>query len=250
MTVDTAKAILDRATAHADTLAAKLDAARAIEHDHDKAAMARLHAALQSGDALAETTDPLRRSSAGLEEDLRTARLTIDRLDADHKARLADLGKADDGVNLAVEAVLAAEAEMVAQEVTALRARAAILTRQVRAYANHTPVRRGVRAAADLADKPARPITPGSLLLVRDPAPVAPLRTRQTPAVLQALQPVASVMFETPALAEAEAWQVFERSLVQHADATADFASDPVDAPMTSATGFPRPVSLSSSRVA
>ncbi len=129
-----AGAILDRAKAHAEAVDGKLLAAQAEEARHDADATARLHAALRDGDAPPRAAEPFARNSPSLEDDLRTARATIDKLATEHAARIADLTAADLVVKRAVDQVLCADADAVARELQATDARTLALRVRLHAY--------------------------------------------------------------------------------------------------------------------
>lgn len=208
------KAVLARAVGYEEGLQAQLAAARAAERLHEEAEASKLHAALRAGSNVIDAA-PLKRQSASLEENVRIARLAVTHLEKDCGRVQAALASAENSLNLAVEAVMQAEAERVARELLALRARDAALSAQLRGYANHQPQ---WRTGKGPAMSPARPMSPGSLVLVRDPIlPAAPLRHWQTPVVLAAMAAPTAAAFaigEGPTM-DFEPWRALERTLLE-----------------------------------
>ena len=136
--VDAAKAILDRAKAHAEAVDGKLADARAVEARYDADATARLRAALADGNDLPAVAEAFTRTSPALEDDLRAATATVDLLKADHALKLDALAVAHRAVLAAVDGVLVVDAEAVARELQAADSRALALRTRLHCYTKRT----------------------------------------------------------------------------------------------------------------
>ncbi len=222
---DAAKALLDRATAHAEAVNGKLTAARADEARHDADATARLRAALADGDTPPAVAEPFTRSSPGLEDDLRAARATVDTLTAEHTARVAILEKARLAVLAAVDGVMVVDAEAAARELQAADSRALALRVRL-----HTFVQRTASDYVQPQPGPLRKLPNG--LFERDPGPLlSPARPmRSTPAIGHVIAsgplPPHQGPFSANWANEGAAWDAYAAALVTDPQAEPAFAEE------------------------
>ena len=222
-----ATGILDRAMAHAAATSEKLAEAQRVEREQDHVATARLQSALRSGAAIPATSSPLQRASVGLEEDARTAALTVDRLAVEHVAALANVGKVERVVAAAVDAVMAVDADALARELTATEARAGMLRRRLTTYTERTALS---VAPTQLQPGPLK-LNPGGWY-DRPIGAVASMNVRQSTEVQKALRSAATLdemMRQGPTAmnwtVEANAWSDYATALTADAAAAPGFVT-------------------------
>lgn len=181
--VESAKSLQRAAQVYADDIQRRLQAAEAREQAQDRSAVDRLQAAFQNGDTPDATGKSDRRKSPGLVEDLRTARLTVEKFGRDVADREAVLANAERDVAEAVDAVLFAEADAVARDLEATEARARMLRarlvayseRQPSGYVQHTPVQ-----------APAQQVPGGWFVRPSQPTAAVP-KVKQSPLMMKLL---------------------------------------------------------------